>query len=286
MKKMKALASMLAAAAVLTLLPGGGALKAEAAEAKNYAVKFCSDEGDNGEWRYQEGSSFSDESSGREIYYLLQVLKDDDKVAVYNSESGAEELNLGSAKLGNLTLCNTSMTVVYTGGISQCYILPNSTCSINGSIDAAYVYDVSAVTFVNNVTDLFVSTDTDDFYSNISCGGTVGHFKANSTSVSKTFYDLYNFSQGTFAVSDGVLKTGSWAYTASAPAATETPQATAAPQSQATAAPAASAAAAAQTGSGEYDDVPKTGEGSLVFLLLAASAVCFTGSCILRKKAE
>lgn len=280
MKKIKAFASMLTAVAVLTLLPGGSALKADAAEAKNYAVKYCPDS-NGGEWRYQEGSSFDDSQTHREMYYLLQDLKDGDKVAVYNTESNADNLNFGNVKLGDLTLCGTAMTIVYTGGISQCNILAGSTCSINGDVDTAHVYDVSTVTFVNNVNELIATADNESFDSNIGCGGTVAHFNAYSINAPRTFYDFYNFDKGTLAVSDGSLKTDYWHYSDTASAATPQPQAAAAPST-----PAVSAATTTQTGSGEYDDVPKTGENNPVFWLLAVSVLCFTGSHALRRSAR
>lgn len=280
MKKIKALVTMLAAVALLALLPESSTLKADAAEAKNYAVKFCPNE-NGGDWRYQEGSTFDDEKSDRGIYYMLQDLKAGDKVAVYNTESDAEALNLGTVKLGDLTICGTTFTIVSTGGVSQCNVLPGSTCSISGNIDTAHVYDVATVTFVNNVTELIATAENESFDSNIGCNGTVGHFNAYSINAPRTFYDLYNFTQNKLDVSDGNLKTESYYYDTSAPASTPQPQATSAPS-----APAASNTTAASSASNEYDDVPKTGESSLIFWLFAASVLSFTGSCILKKRAK
>lgn len=278
MKKIKAFVTTLAAVALLALLPESSALTADAAEAKNYAVKFCPDD-NGGEWRYQEGSIFDDEKSDREIYYMLQDLKDGDKVAVYNTESGAEALNLGTVKLGDLTICGTTFTIVSTGGISQCNVLSGSACSISGNIDNAHVYDVATVTFVNNVTELIATAENESFDSNIGCSGTVWHFNAYSINAPKTFYDLYNFTQNKLDVSDGNLKTEYYYYDTSLPASTPQPQATTAPS-----APAASDTIPASTASDEYDDVPKTGESSLIFWLFAASALSFTGSCMLKRR--
>ena len=127
MKKIQLLSTVLAAVSVLVLLPAGNSIQAKAA-AKNYAVKYCTDE-----WRYMEGSTFDDDKASREVYYLQQDIKDGDSVAVYNTDSSASDLNLGTAKLDTLTVCNTALSIIYTGGITNCQILENSTCSVNGN---------------------------------------------------------------------------------------------------------------------------------------------------------
>ena len=70
MKKIQLLSTVLAAVSVLVLLPAGNSIQAKAA-AKNYAVKYCTDE-----WRYMEGSTFDDDKASREVYYLQQDIKD------------------------------------------------------------------------------------------------------------------------------------------------------------------------------------------------------------------
>ncbi len=274
MKRLKALVTTLAAVALLATLPQGNTLKAEAAEAKNYAVKYCPDEG-NGEWRYQEGSTFDDSASDRELYYLLQDLKDGDKVAVYNETSTAPALNLGNVKLGDLTICRTAMTVVYTGGIFECHILAGSVCSVNGDIDYAYVYDVATVTFPGNITELIATAQDEAFNSNIGCNGKVWHLNAYSINAPKTFYNLYNFSKNKLVIEDGSLKTEYYYYdktTAASPA-----------QAQASS---TTSTAPATGSSGEYDDVPKTGENTLVFWFLATAVICLTGSLVLNRKTK
>jgi len=231
MKRIKTLLFMLAAAAFMILLPESASLKAEAAEAKNYAVKFLPDQNKGkGEWRWQEGSEFDEEKGHREMYYLLEQLQEGDKVAVYNESDGNAVLDLGSVKLGVLTICHPKLAIVHTGGISECQILNSSVCSISGDIDHAYVYDVTAVTFTGNVTELeAISTAKDDsFHSVIGCHGEVAHYKAYAEYANRTFHNIYNVQKGKLLVEDGSLKTQDNYYSTTPPAAS-VPQVTTAP---------------------------------------------------------
>lgn len=275
MKGIKTLLTTLAVAALLVVLPESSTLTVNAAEAKNYAVQFCSDY-NKGEWRYQEDSSFDEDKQHREIYYLLQDLKDGDKIAVYNEDTGADALDLGSAKLGELTFCNTAMTVVYTGGISNCNVLAGSSCSVNGNVDNAHVYDVSAVTFTGNVTELIATANESEFDSNIGCQGTVGHFHAYSINQPKSFHNIYNVAKGKLEVSDGNLVTSDSYFDRNGTVNTNPAPAPATP---------APAAPGNSGSSGEYDSVPKTGDRAFAVCLLAltASALCFAGSAALKK---
>ncbi len=279
MKKFKALVTTMAVAAMLVLLPDSAAITADAATPKNYAVKYSVDDGD---WRYQEGSEFDEDTQARELYYLLQDLKDGDKVAVYNDDCfTAPILDLGNVKLGNLTICRVTSAAVLTGGVSECHILAGSYCAINGNVDNAYVYDVATVTFNSNVDTLVATAERSDFNSNISCTGTVWHFHAYSINDPRTFYDLYNFSEGKFAVDDGNLLTEYYFYDQYAVKGETAPTASTEPLTAT--APAASAAGSSAE---VYDEVPKTGESPLVFCLLGASALCMAGSLGLRRKSR
>lgn len=279
MKKFKALVTTMAVAAMLVLLPDATAATANAATPKNYAVKYCADEND---WRYQEGSEFDDDEQARELYYLLQDLKDGDTVAVYNDDcTTAPMLDLGNVKLGNLTICRVASAAVLTGGVSECHILAGSYCAVNGNVDNAYVYDVATVTFNNNVDTLVATAERSDFNSSISCAGTVWHFHAYSTNDPRTFYDLYNFDEGKFSVDDGNLVTEYYFYDQYAvkgatnqTAAATTPTATT---------PTATTPAAT-TATGVYDEVPKTGESPLIFYFLGAAVLCMAGSLTLRRR--
>lgn len=278
MKKLKALVITLAVAALMVLLPEATSVTANAAEAKNYAVKYISNDS---QWRYQEGSTFDESKYHREIYYLLQDLKDGDKVAVYSDVSNASELNLGSVKLGELTICGTVWAPVRTGGVTLCNVLAGSTCSISGDIDTAHVYDVATVTFVSNVTELIATAKGTEFYSNIGCGGTVWHLHAYSEDQPRSFYDLYNFQANKLDITNGNLQTASYHYDSAAPA---TPTPTVAPT--ATPAPNTSNPGSASSSSDEYDDVPKTGEVNVIVWLLAIAAISLVGSQILRRNAK
>lgn len=274
MKRIKTIATTFLLAAALVLLPGSNALKAEAATPANYAVQYIEEDGG---WRYQEGSTFDEDETHRELYYLLQVLKDGDKVAVYNDTSDAEHLDLGNVKLNNLTICRTAMTVVLTGGIEECYVLAGSTCAINGNVNNAYVYDVSTVNFNNDVHTLIITSEEDDFFSSVGCLGQVWHLHAYSNPYPKSFYNLYNFEEGTLVISEGILETAYYHYdqpdsagTAPAPFVSISPAAPSTPSAPAD----------------EYDEVPKTGESALPYALLSVSVLCFAGSQLLRKKAN
>ena len=277
MKKIQLLSTVLAAVSVLVLLPAGNSIQAKAA-AKNYAVKYCTDE-----WRYMEGSTFDDDKASREVYYLQQDIKDGDSVAVYNTDSGASDLNLGTARLDTLTVCNTALSIIYTGGVTNCQILENSTCSVNGNVDNAYVYDVAYVTFTGNVTELNVITEaTDEIKSNIGCKGTVGHLNAHSKDNARTFYNFYNFAKDSFVMESGCILTDESKYSKTA-SAVSTPAPTAAPA--ATASPASGTTSNAASSS-EYDDVPKTSDNSLVLWMLGVAAVFAAGSFGFRKAAK
>lgn len=277
MKKIRALVTTLAVAALLVLLPKSSAITADAAEPKNYAVQFMS----SGEgWRYQEGSTFDESKTHREVYYLRQLLKDGDLVAVYSTRSsGSEALDLGTAKLGNLTVTGSEFAVIYSGDITECNILAGSSCSINANVETAHVYDVATVNFNKNVTELIATANEIDFNSNIGCGGTVAHFHAYSINQPRSFYNFYNFEKGTLLVQDGNLKTEYYHYDETAPANYTAPQNTSNTTSNKATTPASGSA-------DEYDDVPKTGETNLVFWFLAISAVCGIGSLILKKRAN
>ena len=274
MKRIKTIATTFLLAAALVLLPGSNALKAEAATPANYAVQYIEEDGG---WRYQEGSTFDEDETHRELYYLLQVLKDGDKVAVYNDTSSAERLDLGSVKLSNLTICRTAMTVVFTGGIEECYVLAGSSCAINGDVNNAYVYDVATANFNNDVHTLIITSEGEDYSSSVACLGKVWHLHAYSNPYPKTFHNLYDFEEGSLVISDGDLETEYHQYTRADSVGT-------APAPFVSISPAAPSTPSAPAD--EYDEVPKTGESALPYALLSVSVLCFAGSQLLRKKAN
>ncbi len=293
MKKFKTIVSMLAIAAMLTLLPGSNMLTASA-EGDTYAVKYV-----DGKWCYQKGSSYDDSIlPHREVYYLLtEDLKEGDAVVVYNDKSDAPLLDLGSVRIGNLTIPqNNAFTMVSAGSYDLCYVLGGSTCSITGPVQNAYVYDYPSparCSFNSNVSNLEVLANTSDGLSlNLGCGGTVRHLYAHTEG--KTYYDLSGFSANTLSIENGVLK-DPWRFstTPSADDLAMQEKLEAAnqgqSQDQAQATPPAQTPAPQNPANSDdlYDDVPKTGD-SVPYLhvylwLFGTAALCFLGSRIFKK---
>ncbi|MCM1057478.1 MAG: hypothetical protein NC517_07725 [Firmicutes bacterium] len=285
-KKLKLFVSMLAAAAMLVLLPGSNVMTARADEAKTYSIKYIG--GNVNGWRYVSGNTFEDGMSHRELYYLInQDLKDGDQIVIYAGDTAANmELDLSAFKLSNLTIHRDATAVVFTAGVRDCYVLAGAVAAINGDVTNAHLYDNTTCTFNNNVLDMVLHIDNEP-HSNISCLGTVGMFQVlrNSGSSWCTFYDLpkgtMKFENGTiqftasptpseaYLQAKGAAETASTAETATAPEA----------------APAASAPAVDDAS--EYDQVPRTGDNSLALRLICltgAAAVLFAGSYALYRK--
>lgn len=213
LQKMRKFATLLAVAAILIGLPGIYSLQASADGAVTYAVKYVPG---SGEWRYQSNtSSFNDSASHRELYYLRQELKEGDLVVVYNDTANVPALDLGSTRLGNLTVTSSSsVVVIYCGDITDCYLLDGASCSINANIANAYVYDTVLCNFNKNVNELNVYP-LDDMTSTIGCIGTVNHLYAASRTTGKAFYSLYDFQAGSLSIKDGVLTTAQTRYSTS-----------------------------------------------------------------------
>jgi LPXTG-motif cell wall-anchored protein len=250
---------MLAALAILLLLPANTNLEAANAP-KNFSVSFY-----DGEWRYQEGTSFVPGEYAREVYYLREEIKAGDYVAVYNSGSVSEVLDLGDKKLGNLTMVQCGNTVVKTAGIAECYVLGGTTAAIGGNVDKAFVYDISVVTFTGNIGELRCFPLEDDyfFHSSVGCQGTVGYASYPVFDNVVQNYEKYNFKAGKFSLEGGELTTAAADYSNTKPAA---PAPAPAPD--------------------DYDEVPKTGVSSLMLYFLGASVACLGGSVALRKKSK
>ena len=280
-KKLKARVSLLAAAAVLALLPGSNTLTAKAEEAKTYSVKFI---GDNvNDWRYVPGSTFDDYAIAREIYYLNQELKAGDAVVVYAGDATPnKELQLADVKLGNLTIHRDATAAVITGGVTDCYVLAGAVAAINGDVRNANLYDTTTCTFNNNVLDMVLNI-SDVPHSNISCVGTVGHFRTASSTGGGT-NEFYDIAQGAMSMVNGTFQitkyspTPSEAYLAAMNGTTDT--------TTSTATPAPASTPSSTPSSSEYDEVPKTGEHSMVIWFVCAAAVLFAGSYVLYRKSE
>lgn len=278
-KRIRSLVFTLVAAALLTLLPRSSAFTVKADGPETYSVAYIA--GAYNEWRYQPGSVFDASKGHGALGELLLKLKDGDSVVIYQVDDPAKELDLGSAKLGNLTVYQNASAIIFTGGVKDCYVLAGAYTAINGDVTTAYIYDApktaaptTACTFNNNVIDMNLYM-TRNPATNISCGGTVGHFHATYTDNGDCYSDTYDFLAGQFSFVDGYFNVPGWAH-GSGPSE-EYLQAKAAAET-------AQAPSAEKNASDEYDKVPKTGDSSPAFWLLLASAACFGGSCLLRKK--
>lgn len=288
MKRVTKIAAVLVSAALMVLLPNANAFTAKAEEPVYYAVKFNSDKN---EWRMQANTNVFDESKeSRAIYYLQQDIKEGDIVVVYNDVDTNVALDLGSARLSNLTLTNnTNFCIIKSGGANECYVLGGSISSINGDVANAYVYDTATCTFTGNVETLTMYSASEKLTSSVSVGGTVEHLHALplNPNIDITFYNLYRFKAGTLYVKEGILQTASWNYLSPGQYAEQVPAEPAEAPAEPTEAPAepaeASAAPEPSDDSDEYDDVPKTGQDNIYMWFLCASALFFTGSYILRR---
>lgn len=270
MKRIKALATTLAAAAAMILLPCTSALTVSAEEPTTYYIQYDSD---SGEWRYEinEDGSYGESGYTRELYYYYENVKDGDIVVVSNDDPSAPQLDLGTVRLSNLTiLFDTAFSTIKAGSIDDFYALSRSQSSVSAPIANAHVYDPAVANFNDNVQNIIVSVSEDDFTSTVGCGGTVGCLQVNLAD--QTSYTLYNFRKDTLVIRDGSLQTPEECYS-------RTPSA--APATQ----PAASAPSPSSS-SDEYDEVPKTGEASPVMWLLCAAAICMVGSCCFRKASK
>lgn len=252
MKKIKKLATLLLAAAIALIPAMSNVMTANATEPVTYCVRYVAE---IDEWRFQTGS-WEDGGYHRELYYLEQDIKDGDILLV---EGNAKHLDLNvNATLSNLTFKQADAAVT-AKSVDNVYVIFGSYCATNGDVTNAYVYDSSVCNFNNNVTNLEVISTVSGLTSSVAVLGKVDHFKGYDSE--KVHYDLYNFAPNTFYMETGTLKTDAANYSA-------------APQASTNTAPAPSTSTGTTTSSGEYDDVPKTGEWNPTWMLLTAAAVC------------
>ena len=103
MKKLKKIVTLLTLAAVCLTAPAFGKITAKAAEPNTYVLNFSPSKG---EWRFKPASSWSEEVQDRELYYMMQEIKDGDYIVVQN-DVDCNPLNLNvPVRLGNLTIKN------------------------------------------------------------------------------------------------------------------------------------------------------------------------------------
>lgn len=202
----KAFVCVLAAVAMLVLIPGPGTIKASAAEPVTFAVKYLPDKG---EWRFQANTNtFDEEKYHREMYYLLQALHEGDIVVVYNDSTASKPLDLGNTHLSNLTVVSSkTLTVIYSGDIDECYVLGGNSCAINANIANAHVYDTSLCNFGKDVKELTVYYNDSKPLSTVGCSGTVEHLRGTHISKGGNYWNAYAFKKDTLSIQNGDLKT-------------------------------------------------------------------------------
>ncbi len=313
--------SVLAAAA----FPGGSSLRVLAEEPTTFYLRYvCTtclwdedtkdkhgnptfeghDSSHTYQWRRQVGF-WDDNKEGREPYYLNEgddyTIKDGDIVVVLPNlplTEGLEEQEDGysvkrvkqatdqtvieiKAHLSNLTISRSS-AFLSTGGVDECHVLGDSYAAIGGNVTNAYVYDAADCTFHNNVSNLRLynskgrlddARSDEKWLPNVTVGGTVDY--ASVSDVGGLYSEYWKFANGTFRFDEKKgLETYSGNYSTSGNAPAATSQSAAASQSTAQ--------------SDLYDDVPKTGESSLVMRLtetmLLISGLCLAGCLLIRRK--
>ena len=115
MKKLKKLATLLLATALMLAPLAGNAITAEASEAAapiTYYVKYVDS---LGEWRFQLGT-WDDSKSNTHLYYLTDTIKDGDIIVV---DSFSQQLRLDlDVRLSNLTLLHGN-AVISAKGIDE-----------------------------------------------------------------------------------------------------------------------------------------------------------------------
>lgn len=278
MTRFKKTFSLLTAAAVLALIPGANTLRAEAAP-NTYYVKY---DVDDNMWRMQI-NSWTDTDPGRELYYLNEGddrVKDGDILVVLNNEeneTGSATIEI-NAHLSNLTINRAHAVVNAKGGVDECHVLGDSYTAITGNITDAYVYDNATCTLHSNVTNLRLTAteNYNEVETTVTVGGTVSY--ASTSNTGGILKQYYNFKAGTFHFdhASGLMTDPSnYSTTGNGPAS--------APAASATTTPASGNTSAS---SGEYDDVPKTGENNVVVWLFSAAAVCAFASIMLRRQSN
>lgn len=267
MKKRKTIVALLAMAAVL-VFAFQSSLTASAA-GNTYIIHYDA-EADEPEWLYQSGSTWEESSENKVLSDLQQKIKDGDTILI-EGKGGEIRLN---AHLANVYFLNGSYALLFTNGIDECTLFSGSLASISGSITNAYVYDTAGVTFNNNVNTLQIIGTKDELLGtvNVAGGVTVAHVIGKDNG--GVCYEYYNVAAGRLDIEDGEMKTDEKYYSTVASAAT--------PQTTQPAQPAAQSGTSSSQSS-EYDDVPKTGESSLVYWLLGIAVVCLAGRYALRK---
>lgn len=266
MKKMTKLVSMLLIAALLVITPGPGTMTTKAAAPLTYSIGYDTD---MNEWRWQILPAYDITLESEPISKLDAYVKDGDIIVVYN-EGAPEGVTFNvSARLSNLTIVGTGNGVNLPGAsyVDEFFALKGCVTAVNADIKNAHVYDNCIVTFNKNVEDLEIISAPTVYNAVTTSTGTIGHAKSHYEG--NVHYEVYNVAPGKFVSEYTVLKTDPQYYSAT-------------PTGTATTTPAAPSTTTSSS-SGEYDDVPKTGEAAYIYMLCGLSLICFLGSRKLRK---
>ena len=259
---MKKLFSLFAVVMMAVLSLNLNAVTVSAADPTTYIVKYDTEKED---WFYQVDSTWNDEQSSRQVYYMTLEMKDGDYVVVEVPE-GSPTLEL-DFHLGNLTVMPNNSCTVKAKSIKDCYILSGAVATIDCNVTNGYLYDFSVANFNKNCDNLEISY-SDETTISVAVIGTCKDFYAHNEANTKIKYHVYNFTAPLY-LKEGVLQNAFGEYSIDPASVTTTPSAPSTPSSSAD----------------EYDDVPKTGESNAYLFAFGLAAVCFLGSYSLKKRA-
>ncbi len=305
MKRLNTLVSLLAAAAMLLLMPNTDLPQVSAAEPVTYSLKYVEA---NNEWRYHVGPWDDNNSGHRELYYLKESIKDGDVIVV---EGGDQGLTLElPVNLSSITFNHSHLAVITAKSVENVYVLRDSVAAINGDVKNAHVYDNAVVNFNNNVTNLYITKEICG-QQTIAVVGTVDYVKTSDAE--KIYNEMYNFQANSFRQEEGILKTDASKYSMvpvpTAPIVPGDPAATlpvvpvdptvtlpvvpTVPVDPTVTVPVVPTAPVTPVApvvpvtpaDSLYDDVPKTGEPlALPGLLVMGAGICFGGAYLLKRK--
>ncbi len=194
------------------------------------------------------------------LHVMTSEIKDGDILVVDNTGGLGADISV-DVRLSNLTVGSDTLVLISAKSIDNYYGIKNSSASVSGNVTNAYVYDNSVANFNSSVGTLNVLSENQEILSStVAIAGTCDHLIASGKSYKH--YEFYNFKTNTLRITNGTLTTIADNYS-------KTPSAT----------PSLPA-----TNSGEYDDVPKTGDALVNPLwLIMLSAIFFTGSIVVKK---
>lgn len=273
---MKKLFSIFSAALFAIVLICQNPITVDAADPTTYYVQY---DKEAEQWYYQVGSSWDDTvpPPKREIYYMLQDMKDGDYVVV-EAIGDWPELEL-DFHLGNLTIMPYSSCMVKAKSVAECYVLHDAYVSITSDVEHGWVYGNATANFNLNCNTLELIYDNEPEMSVAVLGTCNELWVHNDTS---TWNHLWSFTDD-LIYNNGRVHTAHESFSINPPATPAAPvvptTTTSTPASSTTSTPASST-----TSADEYDDVPKTGESTAYLWTFAIAALCFVGSYSLKKR--